>query len=62
MLAGALEEIPEAQRTAVELLYLKGMTLAEVAERLERSDSAVAGLVHRGITTLRKKLTAAGSG
>jgi RNA polymerase sigma-70 factor (ECF subfamily) len=52
-LAEALARLPEAQRQAVELHYLRGWSLAEVAEHLGRGKSAVAGLLHRGLDKLR---------
>ena len=52
-LAEALDGLPEAQRQAVELHYLRGWSLAEVAEHLGRGKSAVAGLLHRGLEQLR---------
>jgi RNA polymerase sigma-70 factor (ECF subfamily) len=55
-LAGALERLPEAQRQAVELHYLRGWSLAEVAGHLGRGKSAVAGLLHRGLGRLREQL------
>jgi len=55
-LADALEELPQPQREAVVLHHLQGWTLAEVAAHLERSDAAVAGLLHRGLKSLRERL------
>ena len=55
-LAEALEQLPEAQREAVELHHLRGLSLAELAGQLGRSEGAVAGLLHRGIKNLRKLL------
>ena len=55
-LAEALNQLPEAQRQAVELHHLLGMTLTEVAERLESTKPAVAGLLHRGLKKLRELL------
>jgi RNA polymerase sigma factor (sigma-70 family) len=52
-LAEALDRLPEAQRQALELHYLRGWSLAEVAEHLGRGKSAVAGLLHRGLDRLR---------
>jgi RNA polymerase sigma-70 factor (ECF subfamily) len=52
-LAEALARLPEAQRQAVELHYLRGWSLAEVAEHLGRGKPAVAGLLHRGLDKLR---------
>lgn len=55
-LVEALAELPEAQREAVVLHYWQGQTLAEVAAQLERSVPAVAGLLQRGLKTLRTLL------
>lgn len=55
-LAAAMEELPEDQQTAVELHHLEGYTLAETAERMERTEAAVAGLVRRGLKKLRERL------
>lgn len=55
-MAEALEELPEGQREAVILHHLQGATLAEVAVQLQRSEGAVAGLLHRGLRQLRKLL------
>ena len=55
-LAGALERLPEAQRQAVELHYLRGWRLEEIAGHLGRGKSAVAGLLHRGLDKLREFL------
>ena len=55
-LTAALEELPEAQRESIVLHYFQQQTLAQVAEQLERSPAAVAGLLHRGLQKLREKL------
>ena len=55
-LAAALARIPDAQREAVVLHHLQEWPLAEVAEQLGRSESAVAGLLHRGLKSLRRML------
>ena len=44
----ALQTLPFNQRMAVILKHLRGHTLKEVSEMLEVSESAVAGLLHRG--------------
>lgn len=54
MLAGSLDALDEAKRTAVELHYLQGWKLVEIAEHMERSVSGVAGLVHRGLKELKQ--------
>jgi RNA polymerase sigma-70 factor (ECF subfamily) len=55
-LAEALEALPEDQRSAVELHHLQGLSVAEVAERLGRTRTAVAGLIKRGVAGLRHRL------
>jgi RNA polymerase sigma-70 factor (ECF subfamily) len=52
-LAASLEALPAPQRTAVELHYLRGWTLAMIAEQMGRSRPAVAGLLQRGLAALR---------
>jgi len=44
----ALQTLPDNQRMAVMLKHLRGHTLKEVSEILQVSESAVAGLLHRG--------------
>lgn len=56
-LADALADLPEAQREAVTMHHLQGLPLAEIAQRLNRSEPAVAGLLYRGIRDLRIRLT-----
>lgn len=58
-LAAALAELPEAQRRAVELHHLQGLPLAEVATHMQRSKGAVAALLFRGLSRLRKRLESA---
>jgi RNA polymerase sigma-70 factor (ECF subfamily) len=55
-LAEALNQLPEAQRQAVEWHHLLGMSLHEVAEGLASTKPAVAGLLHRGLKKLRELL------
>lgn len=49
----AIEKLPEAQRDAVRLHYLEGLKLSECASRLGKTTGAVAGLLHRGMRSLR---------
>lgn len=53
-LSNALLKLPDAQREAVVLHHLQGWTLNEVAAHLDRTDAAVAGLLHRGLRCLRE--------
>ncbi len=53
-LANALAELPDAQREALTLHHLSGWTLEEVGRHLERSPAAVAGLMKRGLRSLRQ--------
>jgi RNA polymerase sigma-70 factor (ECF subfamily) len=55
-MAEAVERLPETQREAIRLHYLEGMKLSEVAEQLDKSAGAIAGLLHRGMKTLRQQL------
>lgn len=52
-LAAAVDRLPEGQRQAIELHYLEGLKLAEVAEAMGKTTGAVAGLLHRGMKQLR---------
>lgn len=49
----AISQLPADQRTAVELHHLQGCTLAEIAGHMDRTERAVAGLLRRGLKTLR---------
>jgi RNA polymerase sigma-70 factor (ECF subfamily) len=53
-LADALLQLPEGQREAVVLHHLQSCSLSETAQRLGRTDAAVAGLLHRGLKRLRE--------
>ncbi len=55
-LAQALEQLPDAQREAVMLRHLHGDSLNQIATTLNRSPSATAGLLKRGLKQLRQIL------
>ena len=59
-LSEAIMKLPELQRKAVVGRHFGGLSLADLAVQLERSESAVAGLIHRGLKELRELLTARG--
>jgi RNA polymerase sigma-70 factor (ECF subfamily) len=55
-LAEALGQLPEDQRTAVEMHYLREAPLAEIAAAMQRTEPSVAGLLRRGLEKLRGQL------
>jgi len=55
-LADALAALPDAQREAVTLHHLQNWTLEEIGVHLGRTAAAVAGLIKRGLKTLRGQL------
>jgi RNA polymerase sigma-70 factor, ECF subfamily len=56
LLAQALAQLPDDQRRAVELHYLQGMAVADVAESIGRTRPAAVGLLFRGLKRLRELL------
>jgi RNA polymerase sigma-70 factor (ECF subfamily) len=59
-LADALAELPDDQREALLLKHCQGLSVAEVATRLDRTPAAVAGLLRRGLEKLRGQLRSVG--
>jgi RNA polymerase sigma-70 factor (ECF subfamily) len=55
-LAHAIVRLPEDQRRAVELHYLNGLAVADVAEQIGRTRPAAVGLLFRGLKLLRELL------
>ena len=55
-LAHAIAELPQEQRRVVELHYLKGLAVADVAEQIGRTRPAAVGLLFRGLKRLRELL------
>jgi RNA polymerase sigma-70 factor (ECF subfamily) len=55
-LAQALSQLPEEQRTALELKHLQGCSVAVISERMQRSKASVVGLLYRGLKKLRALL------
>jgi RNA polymerase sigma-70 factor (ECF subfamily) len=56
LLADALARLPELEHEAVILRYWQGCSLAEIASSLDQSESAVAGLIRRGLKFIRTEL------
>jgi RNA polymerase sigma-70 factor (ECF subfamily) len=55
-LATALTQLPEDQRSVVELHHLRSLPITEVAQQLGRTRPAVVGLLYRGVKKLRELL------
>jgi RNA polymerase sigma-70 factor (ECF subfamily) len=55
-LPAALNALPAAQREAIILHHLQGLTLSQTARLLDRSETAVGGLLHRGLKRLHALL------
>lgn len=53
-LALALEQLPEDQRTAVQLQQIQDYSVEEIAKLMGRSKTAVGGLLKRGMRRLRE--------
>ncbi|TWU58776.1 RNA polymerase sigma factor [Rubripirellula tenax] len=57
-LVEALHQLPETQAEAIRLRYMEGLPLSDIVERMGKSDTAVAGLLKRGLQKLRTVLSA----
>jgi RNA polymerase sigma-70 factor, ECF subfamily len=56
LLVKALAKLPDAQREALLLKHCQGWSLADIGRHLERSPTAVASLLQRGLRQLREHL------
>lgn len=61
-LAEAMAKLPDAQREAIELHHLHGLSLSDTAEQLDRTGGSVVGLLRRGLVKLRELLAESESG
>ncbi len=59
-LAGGLAGLPEDQRVVLELKHLQGLSVPAIARQLGRTTASVAGLLRRGLQTLRETLDSSG--
>lgn len=59
-LSKAVAALPAEQQQAVLLKHCQGLSLAEIAGRMDKSQAAVAGLLRRGLQRLRELLTEEG--
>jgi RNA polymerase sigma-70 factor (ECF subfamily) len=57
----ALEDLPEDQREVLVLRHIVGLSPVEIADTLDKSESSVHGLHHRGRRSLRSNLTELGA-
>jgi RNA polymerase sigma-70 factor (ECF subfamily) len=55
-LAEAMSALPEDQRNALLQRYFDGSSIADIAQKMNRSVTAVAGLLKRGLQQLRTSL------
>ena len=53
-LVSALADLPEDQRTALELHHLEGLTVPEAARRMGKTVASVTGLLYRGSKSLQR--------
>jgi len=56
-LRAALDTLPAEQRDVIVMRFILGLSPAEIADRIGRSQDAVHGLQHRGRRALRSELT-----
>ena len=49
--------LPAAQKEALRLRYYDELPIADIVERMGRSETAVAGLLKRGLSTLRESMS-----
>jgi RNA polymerase sigma-70 factor (ECF subfamily) len=53
---GCIDELSDSHRQVIELRYLEGLSVAEVARRLDKSEAAVVALAKRALSALRESM------
>jgi RNA polymerase sigma-70 factor, ECF subfamily len=57
LLANALAELPDDQRSALELHHFQGLSVPETARRMNKTVASVTGLLYRGSKDLRQRIS-----
>lgn len=55
-LANCLQELPPTQSEALRLRYVEGLSLKEMADSMNKTEMAIAGLLKRGLKALRERM------
>lgn len=55
-LASCLQELPDTQQEALRLRYIEGCSLKEIAQQMNKTEMAAAGLLKRGLQALRDRM------
>jgi len=56
LLTRALAQLPDDQRTAIELHHFQGLSVPESARRMNKTVASVTGLLYRGGKELRQRM------
>lgn len=56
-LAQLLAQLPPDQQEALRLRHMEGLRIDEIAERMQRTETAVGGLLKRGLKKLRDQMS-----
>jgi RNA polymerase sigma-70 factor, ECF subfamily len=55
-LARAIGQLPDHQAEAIRLRHLDGWSIERISEHMEKTERAIAGLLHRGLESLRSRI------
>ncbi len=56
LLAHYMADLPDTQQEALRLRYVENCSLKEIAARMQKTEMAAAGLLKRGLQTLRERM------